>query len=1121
MCNSKEIPNDMKRYLTTLFIAFVSVTANMAVAQQEGIQPKDTVKLQIVNELVTNEDGQTSNKVILKSKDERLFVKWVEEDTVYNVYTADTIVQLVAVPVQKEILVIRGANAKESGVSCFYSDNGTPPLSEDNGYSHYLCGLFENKQSKVIDLTKRVTILRLSQNTHPDGIELKFAQERGNWVKARLWSVKPWSKDPHSLPVNVYLKQNNYNSPSSLIEDSIFTFATTDTLESFSIKWNTENNFFSPTLKIDDKLCELERQDNHCVLKGNLDSLLRNKGLHMLKFECKLFVSDKGGFKFEPYSIEFKIERNDSNEPSWWDKIKHLAHSNWLLFLFILMFVAFASWIYRETLIKHCKTPKFIKSLNKLWNSSGFSKERDENDIPGTEDQGVTSDESHSGEDKAKGSDSEGNSLATQKQVAHFDIDMKKEELLKQLQILVDVIEKPEETLKTNVVSKFLDKYIFKHYTQNRIKQQEKTKVLNCQLSNLYKALEYGLVDKDEFNGLKKDIDNLKEINKELERRWKAARKAAESLYKEQLLFLLERLYANYVCKSSNNERLKTLVALFDKEIDSSNPTDLAGRFNQKLINVLLTEIELCFISVNKKADWCNKYGITYSTGESLDVFVNDIYNKGFEKGRTAAEPEIEKRKKENEELTQENKQLHSAIDKLEKQVSGLEEKLKKALEELTNRPVIPVPVLPEEFEKEKAELIKTHKKEVETLNETITGLEATITELKKKHKEEISALETKHKEEVNKLKNAHKEQLAAIDIKYKREIDNLNEAYKKEVETLNETITGFGATITELKKKHTEEINALETKHKEEINKLKNAHKEQLAAFDAKHKREIDNLNEAHKKEVETLNETITGLDSTIIELKNKHKEEISDIETKHEEKLGALKAEHTQAIDKIKQSHAEEVKIHVAKPNRWCNNFITEVRQMLDDLGQELHNLQISVDGGSSSDRTIFVTAINEMVQFFGVFEANVNKLCDEKGNQDDLDLPAIRESLLTMFNKVLSYSGSWANRLFLLESYSRVPQLAGQMQSRGVDVATLERAAATAKALFAKSGISVVEPAVLAAPFKTDNYDFENTEVLIYRFFPEVSPQDYSGRVFDLVRVGYNVVRGEHKNPVVVYF
>ena len=235
----------------------------------------------------------------------------------------------------------------------------------------------------------------------------------------------------------------------------------------------------------------------------------------------------------------------------------------------------------------------------------------------------------------------------------------------------------------------------------------------------------------------------------------------------------------------------------------------------------------------------------------------------------------------------------------------------------------------------------------------------------------------------------------------------------------------------------------------------------------------------------------------------------------------MDAIEAKHKKEIGSLNKVHNEKMKELIAKPNGWCNDFIAEVRQQIDALGVELHNLQASVEGGANTDRPIFVNAITEMTQFFDVFGNNVKKVFDENCSLDDLDLPAIRESLLMMFSKVLNYSGSWANRLLLLESYSRVPQLADQMQIRGVDVATIERAAAIAKALFAKTGFSIVEPAVLAAPYKSDCYDFENTEVLIYRFFPEVSPQDYHGRVFDLVRVGYFVAGGEHKNPVVVYF
>ena len=1104
MFNSKENHRDMMRFLTTLFIAYVSMTANMAVAQQHDTQPKDIVQLHIVNEQVTKGDGKASNIVKLESEDERLFVQWDEEDTVYHIFTADTIFKLEPTTPQGTKLVLRGANQDKAGISCWHKPNVNAAAKLDPDKSHTL---------RDDNTLNRVTILRLNENTHPDGIELEFAQERGNGVKARLWRVKPWSKEMSPLPIKIYIKHNNCNSPSSLIEDSIFTLAATDTLKSISIEWSIGKNYFSPTLKIDNKECELKRD-----LTDNIDSLLRKEGEHMIQFECKMFVSDEVCFKLEPYIVEYRIERLASNGGFFWHIFWSYVCSYWQVLLAIIILVFFPL-IWRFG--KRPNTPAGQANSQDGGNSP---------EVKGTDVREKNTKDPQLGNGSSRDSVGEDNKSTELR--AHFEVNMKKDELLKQLQTLINVLETQNEPQKPSVVSNFLEKFIFKQYAQNRI-QQQGTLEESCRLlNNLHGVLNDGVVDIADFNELKDENVKLNRINCELERSRNAARKAAENLYKEQLLFLLERLYTNYVCNTSNNERLKTLAALFDKEIDPSNPADLAGRFNQKQINVLLAEFELCFVSVNKKADWCKKYGITYKSGESLDNFVNDIYNKGYEKGRTAvpvldsSEIDILKKKlsqlsKENNALAEENNQSHSTIEFFEKQVLDLNLQLQKTQTELENRPVIQVPVSPEEFETEKAELVEAHKKEIDALNKTIKDLDATITELKTNHKEEIRALETKHKEETDTLKKVHREQLTTIDAEHKQLIFELKTTHKNEIDALNETIKGLDLTITELKTNHKEEISALEAKHKEETDTLKKVHREQLATIDAEHKQEIADLNAAYKKETDILNTTIGNLELTIAELKEKQKDEIAKLEKKREEQLDEIQAKHIQAINEVRQSHAEEVKELVAKPNGWCNEFIAEVRQQMNALAIELQTLQSSVEKSPNTDRPIFVSAVKEMTQFFGVFETNVKKICDEKSNQDQIDLPAIRESLLTMFGKVLNYSGSWANRLLLLESYSRVPQLADQMQSRGVDVATIERAAAIAKALFAKTGFSIVEPAVLAAPYKSDCYDFENNEVLIYRFFPEVSPQDYSGRIFDLVRVGYNVVGGDHKNPVVVYF
>ena len=1082
----------MKRYLTTLFVALVSGMLNETKAQN-GMQPNDTVKLQVINE----KENET-NRVHLNPTDDRLKVEFFG-DSVYNIFTADSIVSIEPTTPHGTKLVVRGANQDKAGISCWYKNDPSAAVNIDPENSHTL---------RADNSMNRTTFLKLSSKTHPNGIELEFAQNGGKGVKARLWRVKPWTNSDNPLQIKICLIRDNRIIDSCFV-DSAFTLTAIDTLKSICFAWKASNNIFSPSLKINNNYCALELQGNQYTIKENLDSLLRDKGIYEILFEYQMFVNDDNGSKLVTNKVKYIIERKARNNVTFLKKLLHFArlYCPWLLLGILILFVIL--WLHGKKI--KCN----LWSLNKHDNSTVSSKDGNGKDGSDHINPNVTPCDPHAEESEAIGSDSPKTAFC-------FEVNMKKEELLEQLKTLIDETTKHEEVQKDNIFSALLKKLFFKKYAQDQRKRQERSKELALQLEVLHTALKNGMVDIADFQKLKKECDELKVNNDKFERSRDVARRAAESLYTEQLLYVLKNLYVNYVNKTTINERLNTMIALFDKEIDSSNPTELADRFKQKHINALLAAIELCFVSTNRKVEWCNKFNIIYRQDDDvIDTLVEDIYNKGYKEGYAAVPApdysEIDRLNKKVDELnkakvalSEENSQLHSSNDRLEKQAKDLKDQLHNVQTELKNRPVIEVPVLPEDIKKEIEVLNEGHQKEVDSLSETINDLNSTIAQLKEKHQEELDTIGAKHKEDVDNLNKAHAAQLTKIKAEYKKEIEALNEGHQKEVDSLSETINDLNSTIAQLKEKHQEELDTIGAKHKEDVDNLNKAHAAQLTKIKAEYKKEIEALNEGHQKEVDSLSETINDLNSTIAQLKEKHQEELDAIGAKHKKEIGSL--------NKV---HDEKMKDLIAKPNGWCNDFIAEVRQQIDALGVELHNLQASVEGGANTDRPIFVNAITEMTQFFDVFGNNVKKVFDENCSQDDLDLPAIRESLLTMFSKVLNYSGSWANRLLLLESYSRVPQLADQMQSRGVDVATIERAAAIAKALFAKTGFSIVEPAVLAAPYKSDCYDFENNEVLIYRFFPEVSPQDYSGRIFDLVRVGYNVVGGEHKNPVVVYF
>lgn len=120
--------------------------------------------------------------------------------------------------------------------------------------------------------------------------------------------------------------------------------------------------------------------------------------------------------------------------------------------------------------------------------------------------------------------------------------------------------------------------------------------------------------------------------------------------------------------------------------------------------------------------------------------------------------------------------------------------------------------------------------------------------------------------------------------------------------------------------------------------------------------------------------------------------------------------------------------------------------------------------------------------------------------------------------VFVKCLRPSG-WMNNAAQLFAYSRLPQLCKQLQQNGMNIAMLEQLTGQAQALLGTVDMSMMIPAVLAADFDKDAYDYQNGDVWINKMFTGITSRDFEGKVFDILQVGYSI--GSIKTKPVVKF
>jgi len=198
------------------------------------------------------------------------------------------------------------------------------------------------------------------------------------------------------------------------------------------------------------------------------------------------------------------------------------------------------------------------------------------------------------------------------------------------------------------------------------------------------------------------------------------------------------------------------------------------------------------------------------------------------------------------------------------------------------------------------------HFREIESIENEMTGLKQTLKKLKEDHSKKIHDLSEKHKaeiaqenekreKEVQDLHTNHQQNLAHVSQQNANEIEELKSDHKKEIVSLNE--------------KHNEEISLNNQRREEELQKLKEinlGHQNSLTAYWKQHADEIGELKNKHTNEIKSL-EVTHG--QNIASIKKSWESKLEETKTewthKHEEELTRLKNEHQQYLTKLESEH------------------------------------------------------------------------------------------------------------------------------------------------------------------------------------------------------------------------
>ena len=449
----------------------------------------------------------------------------------------------------------------------------------------------------------------------------------------------------------------------------------------------------------------------------------------------------------------------------------------------------------------------------------------------------------------------------------------------------------------------------------------------------------------------------------------------------------------------------------------------------------------------------------------------------------------LEKVNKEVEQLKEKNSALDEDLKSLERENQGLiEEKdsIQKRVKELEDNPKViikdPNPELMNKVENLNNQLkVKENENSIlqNKLSAANTQLNNDNTTIKAKE-DEIKTL-TKNKSDWEERAKKAENTLKSIEKNHEEELKRLKEDHKSAI----------------LTQKDKYEI-ALGQKETELISQAQK-HKEELEAEQKKNSDAQEKLRQKHDEEKKTL--------------KNEYDTAIEEKENQHNEKLKAEKEKHDIEVSSLQQTISElGIRANVSREHLivQVEDRISATQTLLDNMAEKV-NL-------STNKSEIVLSTIKQMLSDFSRLKGKFAEAKNDEWRLAQTSIEKVRKDLQQLFKSSLRTSG-WMNNTALLLSYSRIPDLCEQLEAKGIEVVTLEQINAQVTAMLGAVDMAIIIPAVLATKFSEKAYNYENDDIWIDKFFPNLARRDYAGKVFDIVRVGY-LINGKEEKPIVQY-
>ena len=192
------------------------------------------------------------------------------------------------------------------------------------------------------------------------------------------------------------------------------------------------------------------------------------------------------------------------------------------------------------------------------------------------------------------------------------------------------------------------------------------------------------------------------------------------------------------------------------------------------------------------------------------------------------------------------------------------------------------------------------------------------------------------------------------------------------------------------------------------------------------------------------------------------------------------------------------------------YLSDRVSRCASLLDTICQQVQQTECA--------SPVITATLRQMQTGLAEMQQSLHPSCVPSVASEQSSSASTLQQMQEIFAKCLRPSG-WMNNAAQLFAYSRLPQLCTQLQQNGVNISMLEQLIGQVQAMLGTADMSMTIPAVLAADFDKDAYDYQNGDVWINKMFSGITSRDFEGKVFDILQVGYTI--GNTKTKPIVKF